>query len=74
MNHILIQSRSEEGNLNRMREIQFREPSADTERIKYNTNGIKTGSSKNIDLLKVREDTSESSGAPRFNNTSVDVQ
>ena len=46
MNHILIQSRSEEGKLNRMREIQFREPSADTERIQYNTNRIKTGSSK----------------------------
>ena len=41
--------------LNRMREIQFRETSADTERIKYNTNGIKTGSSKNIDLLKVKK-------------------
>ena len=40
--------------LNRMREIQFRETSADTERIKYNTNRIKTGSSKNIDLLKVK--------------------
>ena len=40
--------------LNQMREIQFRETSADTERIKYNTNGIKTGSSKNIDLLKVK--------------------
>ena len=38
-----------------MREIQFRETSADTERIKYNTNGIKTGSSKNIDLLKSQE-------------------
>ena len=44
----------EEGNLNRMREIQLREPSADTERIKYNTKGIKTESSKNIDLLKVK--------------------
>ena len=30
-----------------MREMQFRETSADTERIKWNTNGIKTGSSKN---------------------------
>ena len=39
--------------LNRMQEIQFRETSADTERIKYSSNGIKTGSSKNIDLLKV---------------------
>ena len=56
-----------------MREIQFRETSADTERIKDNTNGIKTGSSKNIDLLKSREDTAESSGATRFSNTSVDV-
>ena len=57
-----------------MREIQFRETSAGTVRIKYNTNGIKTGSSKNIDLLKVRESTSESSGATRFSNISVDVQ
>ena len=39
--------------LNRMQEIQFRETSADTEQIKYSSNGIKTGSSKNIDLLKV---------------------
>ena len=37
-----------------MQEIQFREPSADTEQIKYNANGIKTGSSKNINLLKVK--------------------
>ena len=29
-----------------MREMQFREASADTKRIKYNTNGIKTGSWK----------------------------
>ena len=36
-------------------EIQFRETSADTERIKYNTNGIKTGSSKNTDLPKVKK-------------------
>ena len=40
--------------LHGMREIQFREASADTERIEYNTNGIKTGRSKNIDLLKVK--------------------
>ena len=46
-----------------MREVQFRETSADTKRIKCNTNGIKPGSSKNIDLLKVKEDTTESSGA-----------
>ena len=38
--------------LNRMQEIQFRKTSADTD--KYNTNEIKTGSSKNIDLLKVK--------------------
>ena len=37
-----------------MQEIQFKEPSADTEQIKYNANGIKTGSSKNINLLKVK--------------------
>ena len=40
--------------LNRMREIEFMETSADAERIKYNANGIKTGSSKNIDLLKFK--------------------
>ena len=40
--------------LNRMREIQSRETSAETERIKHNSNGIKTGSSKSIDLLKVK--------------------
>ena len=45
-----------------MREMQFRETSADTERIKYNTNGIKT------------EVTAESSAATRFTNTSADVQ
>ena len=37
-----------------MREIEFRETSADTERIKCNTNGMKTGSSKKIVLLKVK--------------------
>ena len=40
--------------LNRMQEIQFWETSPDTERIKYNTNGIKTGCLKNIGLLKVK--------------------
>ena len=40
--------------LSRMREMQFRETSADTERIKYNANGTKTGSPKNIDLLRVK--------------------
>ena len=57
-----------------MQEIQFKEPSADTGGIKYNTNGIKTGSSKNIDLLKAREGTAESSGATKFSNTFTDVQ
>ena len=46
--------RQKKEHLNRMREIKFRETSADTERLKYNTNGIKTGSSKNIDLPKVK--------------------
>ena len=41
--------------LNRKREIQFREFSTDTERIKYNTNGIKTGSSKNIVSVQSQE-------------------
>ena len=53
-----------------MREIQFREPSAYTERIKYNINGIKTGISRNS---KSTEDTAESGGATRFSNTFVDV-
>ena len=60
--------------LNRMREIQFRKTSADTERIKDNTNGIKTGSSKTLICSKWREGTTESSGTTRFNNTSVEVQ
>ena len=38
-----------------MQEIQFRETSVDIERIKYNTNVIKTESSKNIDLLQVKK-------------------
>ena len=37
-----------------MGEKQFSDTSADTEGIKYNTNGIKTGSSKKIDFLKVK--------------------
>ena len=57
-----------------MQEIQFRETSANTEQIKYYTNGIKNGSWKNIDMLKAREGTAEFSGAKRFNNFSVDVQ
>ena len=60
--------------LNRMREIKFRETSADTERIKYSTNGIKTGSSKTLICAKSREGTAESSGATRWSNTSVEVQ
>ena len=47
-----------------MREIQFRETSADTESNTILTELI-------IDLLKVREGTAESSGATRFSNTSV---
>ena len=54
LNHILILSRQKKENLNRMREIQIRATSADNEQIKYNTNRFKTGSSKNIDLLKVK--------------------
>ena len=57
-----------------MRDIQPRETSADTERIKYNNNEIKTGSSKTLICSNSKEGTAESSGATRFNNTSVDVQ
>ena len=59
--------------LNRLREIQFRETSADTERIKYNTSRIRTGFLKNIDLLWSREGTAEFSGRTRLRNTSVEV-
>ena len=38
-----------------MQEIQIREASGDTERIKYSTNGIKTESSKNISLPQSKE-------------------
>ena len=55
--------------LNQMREIKFRETSADTRQIKYNTK-LK----KKIVCSKSKEGTAESSGATRFNNTSVDVQ
>ena len=54
MNHILILSRSEEGTLKSNVRNTIQGDSADTERIKYNTNEIKTGSSRNIDLLKVK--------------------
>ena len=37
-----------------MQQIQFRGTSAETERIKYSTNEIKTWSLKKIDLLKVK--------------------
>ena len=61
--------------LNRMRKIQFREPSAENVQIKENTNGIKTGSSKKILICsKSRKGITESSRATRFSNTSVDVQ
>ena len=57
-----------------MREIQFREPSADTERIQYNTNNQNRKFQKTLSCSKSREGTAESSGATRFSNTSVDVQ
>ena len=37
-----------------MHEAKFNETSVETEWIKYNTNDIKTGSSKNVDLLEVK--------------------
>ena len=64
MNHILIHSRSEEGNLNRMREMQFRVPSAESE----------LEVQKTLICLRSREGTAESSRATRFSNTFVDVQ
>ena len=61
--------------LNRMREIQFRDTSADTE---SESNTILTESKPEVQetliCSKSREGAAESSGAPRFSNTSVDVQ
>ena len=56
-----------------MTEIQFRETSAETERIKYNTSRIKLEVQKTLICSKSREDTAESSGATRFSNTFVEV-
>ena len=44
-----------------MREMQFMETSADNKRSKHNNSGIKTGSSKNSDLLKVKRRQEEDS-------------
>ena len=52
MNHILIQSQKKE-HLNQEQEKGFRELPSGTKQIKQNTNGIKTGSSKTNDLLKI---------------------
>ena len=54
MDHILVLSRSEERALKSNARNGIHRDLTDTERVKYNTNGIKTGSSKNIDLLKVK--------------------
>ena len=54
-----------------MRETQFRETPADNKRIKYNTNGTNTGSSKTLICSKSREDTAESSGAARLSSKSL---
>ena len=53
-NHYWFSQGQKKEYLNRMRETQFRDTSADTEWIKCNVYGIKTGSSKNADLLKVK--------------------
>ena len=59
--------------LNRIKEMQFRAPSADTE-----SNRILTESKPEVQKMSVcsksREITAESKGATRFSNTSVDVQ
>ena len=54
MNHILILSRSEVGTPKWNERNTSQGDSAETDQIKYNTNEIETGSSKNIDLLKVK--------------------
>ena len=46
-----------------MREIQFREPSADSERIKYKLMESKPEVQKTLICSKSREGTAESSGA-----------
>ena len=59
--------------LNRIKEMHFRAPSADTE-----SNRILTESKPEVQKMSVcsksREITAESKGATRFSNTSVDVQ
>ena len=74
MNHIFIQSRSGEENLNRMREIQFRKPSANTEESNTILMESKPEVQKTLICSKSREGTAESGRATRFSNTSVDVQ
>ena len=54
MNHKLILSGWKEGKPKSNARNTIQGDSTDTEPVKYNTNGIKTGSSKNIDLLKVK--------------------
>ena len=56
-----------------MQEIQLRETSADTERIKYNAES-KLKVQKTLIYSKSRKGTAESIGATKFNNTSVGVQ
>ena len=63
----------EEGNLNRMQEIQLREPSADTE-LSTIQRESKPKVQKTLICSKSREGTAESSGATRFSNTSVNFQ
>ena len=46
-----------------MQEIQYRETSADADRIKYNTNGSKPEVKKTLICLKSKEGTAESIGA-----------
>ena len=54
MNQILILSRSEERMFKSNARNTIQGDFTDTEQIKCNTNGIKTVSSENIDLLKVK--------------------
>ena len=61
--------------LNLMREIQLRETSTDTERIKYKKlTESKAEVQKTLIYSKSREGTDEFSGAIRFSNTFVEVQ
>ena len=74
INHILIQSRSEERNLNRMREFNSGGLLLTLSESNTMLTQSKSEVQKTLICSKSREGAAKSSGATRFSNTSVDVQ